>query len=832
MALGVRVLATITGLVALIATALALLADRSAAAPSLSAGLVVSGTLVLAVALGWTMARGSAPGTTGASTLDRLAAELRDKTAALVAEGDRRRAAELASERHAHRERVLSAAVQSSRHAVITVTLEGSIKTWNPGAERLFGFTSREAVGHSVEMVIPADRREEHLALLGKSLADETVEHFETVRTAKDGRRIDVSLSLRTVKSSHGEIVEVAEITRDLTAQRFAEDKFRLAVESCPSGMVMIDRTGKIVMVNTEVERLFGHRRDELLGRSVDILVPARLRDQHVRHRDGFTHHPETRRMGAGRDLFGLRKDGTEFPVEVGLNPIQTSEGLLVLSVIVDISERKRLERLKDEFVSTVSHELRTPLTSISGSLGLLIGGATGKLPDSAERLLAIAQSNSQRLVRLVNDILDIEKMESNRIAFNFKRVEARTLVEQAIEANRGFADGYGVRVRLDPASTAGEVHADPDRLVQVVTNLLSNSIKFSPPDGEVMVSVQPHDHLVRISVRDHGPGIPVAFRPHLFEKFAQADASDAGRKGGTGLGLSIVKQIVARLGGAVDFEDAPGGGTVFHVDLPGREHLTEREIDRDGEPDAARILLCADDPNRAMAKRAGLKQFGFATDLAHIRADAVARAAETRYAAILVDIDLLDGEGIGLVRDLRRQPQNLRTPIIGMTADAHRDHDTLTTSELDDWVDKPVDIDHLAQILDRVLVRQTKGRPRILHVDDDPEVLEVVARALAATADVFSIASIEEARQALADQHFDLAVLDIELGPVSGLDLLPDLRSRKGRAIPVIIFSALGASLVSDPQVQASLGKSRAALDSLVTAVHDRLMPGSAHAP
>jgi PAS domain S-box-containing protein len=769
---------------------------------------------------------------TPSGELDRMAAELRDKTAALRDESNRRQAAELALEKCAQRERMLATAVQSGRHAIVTMTPDGTIKTWNPGAERLYGFTAAEAIGRSIDITIPSDLRDEHLSLLKQSLGDETVENFETVRAAKNGRRIHVSVSVRPVKSSVGEIVEVAKVTRDLTAQRFAEDKFRLAVESCPSGMVMIDGVGRIVMVNTEVERLFGYRRDELIGQSVDILVPARLRPHHVRHRDGFVHHPETRRMGAGRDLFGLRKDGTEFPVEVGLNPIQTSEGLLVLSVIVDISERKRLERLKDEFVSTVSHELRTPLTSISGSLGLLIGGATGKLPESAERLLAIAQSNSQRLVRLVNDILDIEKMESNRIAFNFKPVEARALVEQAIEDNRGFADGYGVRVRLDPPSAAGEVHVDPDRLVQVVTNLLSNAVKFSPPNGEVLVAIERRDPLVRISVRDHGAGIPLDFRPHLFEKFAQADATDAGRKGGTGLGLSIVKQIVARLGGSVDFEDAPGGGTVFHVDLAGREHVAEREIDRDAEPGALRILLCADDPNRAFAIREGLKQFGFATDLAHIRADAIARADATPYGAILVDLDLLDGEGVGLVHDLRKLSPNRNTPIIGMTADVRRDQDTLTAAEVDDWVDKPVDIDRLAQILDRAVVREAKGRPQVLHVDDDPAVLEVVARALATTADVTSVDSIEQARRALADRNFDLAVLDIELGTISGLDLLPELRSRKGRAIPVIIFSARGASLMKDPQVQASLGKSPDAIDSLVTTVHDRLMPHSAQVP
>jgi signal transduction histidine kinase len=232
-------------------------------------------------------------------------------------------------------------------------------------------------------------------------------------------------------------------------------------------------------------------------------------------------------------------------------------------------TERKRLERLKDEFVSSVSHELRTPLTSIYGSLGLLIGKAAGSLPDAAARLLAIAYTNSQRLVLLVNDILDIEKMESGQVAFNFRQVDVRSLVKQAIVANRGIAEGCGVRIRLEDACAVGEVRADSDRLAQVVTNLLSNAIKFSPADSEVVVAIERGNDVVRVSVRDHGPGISVDFEPRIFERFAQADATNARQKGGTGLGLSIVKQIVDRLGGEVRFDDARGGGTIFHVTLP-----------------------------------------------------------------------------------------------------------------------------------------------------------------------------------------------------------------------------------------------------------------------
>jgi signal transduction histidine kinase len=231
--------------------------------------------------------------------------------------------------------------------------------------------------------------------------------------------------------------------------------------------------------------------------------------------------------------------------------------------------ERKRLDQLKDEFVSTVSHELRTPLTSISASLGLLMGKAAGNLPDPMARLLAIAHTNSERLVRLVNDILDIEKMQSGRVVFNFARVDVRSLVEQAIEGNRELAESYGVRIRLEDTSAVCDVRADPDRLAQVVTNLLSNALKFSPAQDEVVVAIEEATDAVRISVRDHGAGISVDFKPHIFERFAQADATNVRQNGGTGLGLSIVKQIVDRLGGEVGFADAPGGGTIFHVALP-----------------------------------------------------------------------------------------------------------------------------------------------------------------------------------------------------------------------------------------------------------------------
>jgi PAS domain S-box-containing protein len=372
----------------------------------------------------------------------------------------------------------------------------------------------------------------------------------------------------------------IAQIVRNASPSGLAADAANMAVDACPNAMVLTDGAGRIVLVNAKTERLFGYARGELIGNTIEVLLPERLREGHVRTRREFTLNPVPRRIGADRNLLGLRHDGREFPIEIGLYPIQRDRNATVLSVIVDNAEGERTDRLKDEFVSTVSHELRTPLTSIAGSLGLLIGGAAGPLPEPALRLIRIAQNNSQRLVRLINDILDIEKIESGQIVFNFQRLSTRALVEQVIDANRGYADGFRVRVRLDEAAAAGEVYADPDRLSQVIVNLLSNAIKFSPPDGEVDVAIKEDRASVRVAIRDRGNGIPNEFRPRIFEKFAQADVTDARKKGGTGLGLSIVKQIVTRLGGTVAFADAPGGGTAFYFDLPAWQQVAAAEID------------------------------------------------------------------------------------------------------------------------------------------------------------------------------------------------------------------------------------------------------------
>ncbi len=346
---------------------------------------------------------------------------------------------------------------------------------------------------------------------------------------------------------------------------------FRQLADHFPAALWVGDKDANVVLyVSPSWERLTGVPVSP--GDSIDVANECIHPDDRERVLHQFENLPSG---GLDCDYRIVRSNGAVRWVHALTFALGNDNGKTsrIAGLLFDITEHKerslKAERLKDEFVATVSHELRTPLASTGGSLALLIGNAAGKLPAPAARLLKIAHANTQRLVRLINDVLDIEKIESGKVVFALKRLEIGSLIKEAIDANRGFAETYSVRLKFDPPPGKVELAADPDWLMQVVTNLLSNAIKYSPPGEEVLVTVEKLGAMVRISVRDHGPGIPEDFKPRVFQRFARADVSDSRQKGGTGLGLSIVKQIVTRLGGDVQFEDATGGGTVFYVDLP-----------------------------------------------------------------------------------------------------------------------------------------------------------------------------------------------------------------------------------------------------------------------
>lgn len=339
-------------------------------------------------------------------------------------------------------------------------------------------------------------------------------------------------------------------------------NRHRRLFETSLDLILVTDRRGQFIEVSPSSMAILGYRPDEMTGHTgTEFIYPDDL--ESTRNEMRQARHGRTTR---NFDTRYVHKDGRV--VTLSWNGVWMESEQLHYFIGRDVTEAKRIERLKNEFVATVSHELRTPLTAIAGSLGLLTGIGAERLAGSA-RLLKLAHANSQRLLRLVNDILDIETIEGDRMPFNFQPVGIKPLVEEAIETNRVLADAFGVAVRLDQRAVDMTIYTDANRLTQVVANLLSNAVKFSPRGQEVMVTITASDDRLCIAVRDRGPGIPKEFKDRIFEKFVQVDASDARRRGGTGLGLSIAKQIMIRLGGDLSHDAAQNGGTIFRIDLP-----------------------------------------------------------------------------------------------------------------------------------------------------------------------------------------------------------------------------------------------------------------------
>jgi PAS domain S-box-containing protein len=600
-----------------------------------------------------------------------------------------------------------------------------------------------------------------------------------------------------------------------LQAVRSEAARERAVFEAAMDGILILDRQGAIDRANPAAERMFGRAPGELTG-----LKAADLFDEDAAEllTPGGGAAPLAGVGGFRREVTGTRKDGGRFPIELSLAEMKVDQ-VGVLLFTRDISERRQVERLKDEFVSTVSHELRTPLTSIAGSLGLIAGGAVGAIPEKAARLISIAQSNSQRLVRLINDVLDLEKLESGEMPFRFGAVDLRVVAQRAIEGVRGFADQLGVELLLaDGPSTP--VRADADRLTQVVTNLLSNAAKYSPKGRAVQVKVAREGASASLTVCDQGPGVPEAFRDRIFTRFAQADASDTRGKSGTGLGLYIAREIAERHGGRLWFESPEAGGALFHLELPLLTDEAGRYAPRD------RVLLVEDEPAAAALLTAILEHEGLKTVTAGTLAEA--REALTdpgRFGAVVLDLRLPDGDGMDLVRFLREQPETRGIPVVVVSADAARGRETaVRTLEVVDWMEKPVDPDRLTELVRAALTpAAVPAGGLILHVDDDPDIRALVATALADAGLVVSVETVAQARTVLADRTPSLIILDIELPDGSGLELLGELAAR---AVPVIVFSAQDAAVEVGRPVSAVLVKSRTSLAGLVRTVHELMAP------
>ena len=357
----------------------------------------------------------------------------------------------------------------------------------------------------------------------------------------------------------------------DSGADRREERLFRGLLEAAPDAMVIVDDQGRIVLVNAQVEERFGYRRAELIGQSVEMLVPDRFAGMHVRFRSGYVAGPRTRPMGLAGDLFARRKDGTEFPVEISLAPLETEEGLLVSAAVRDISERKRMQeetdRVKDEFFATVSHELRTPLTSMLGYSELMAD--LEELSPQGRRFLQVITRSAERELRLVDDLLTLVAIEDSGLAIRPFVLDLEPVVRDAVEAARPRAEEVGIELSLEIPGFPVQVEVDRDRVGQAIDNLLSNALKFTPAGGDVRVRLRTRRRLAEIEVADSGTGIREGDIDRIFERLYRSGAAVAQQVPGAGLGLTIALAIVEAHNGSIGLVKTGATGTTFRMELP-----------------------------------------------------------------------------------------------------------------------------------------------------------------------------------------------------------------------------------------------------------------------
>ncbi len=364
-----------------------------------------------------------------------------------------------------------------------------------------------------------------------------------------------------------------SEIQQRKQAQKKLEEegaRHQAILDHAVEGIITISDQGIIVAANPAAGHLFGYTMDEMLGNNISLIIPSPHRENHNEYLARYLRTRQARILGISQEVEGLTKEGEAIPIQLSISVIDLEDRTLFTGILHDLTEQKKTDRLKNEFVSTVSHELRTPLTSIYGGLKMVLAGVTGPLPDKTKRLLTLAYNNSERLNLLINDILDVQKIESGLSSFQLKPLDPATLLRQAVEENRAYGVKLGVTYTvMEPLPDHLRIKGDRARLFQVLANLLSNAAKYSQAGQKVEIALVEERPWATFSVTDFGSGIPASFQPRVFQKFAQADSSDTRQKGGTGLGLSITKALVENHQGTIDFKTEPGKGSTFFFRLP-----------------------------------------------------------------------------------------------------------------------------------------------------------------------------------------------------------------------------------------------------------------------
>ncbi|MDH0893837.1 MULTISPECIES: CHASE domain-containing protein [unclassified Pseudomonas] len=696
--------------------------------------------------------------------------------------------------------------VEASPNAIVLVDSRGRVVMVNRQVELLFGYGRDELLDQPVERLLPEPLRHGHVAMRREFQKAPEQRRMggnrELFGQHRDGRLIPLEVGLAPIRV--GQEVLVQAVIIDISERKAAEERFRLVVEASPNAIVLVDGQGRLSMVNRQAEQMFGYARDEMIGQPVEMLLPESSRKHHPSLRDGFFRDPSPRRMGGNRELFGQHRDGRLIPLEVGLSPLRSGDDSLVQAVIIDISERRAAEqrlreqaeqlamanRYKSEFLANMSHELRTPLNSILILSEQLRHNVAGNLTEKQVRHADIVYKAGNDLLQLINDVLDLSKIEAGRVQLKLEPVNVHDLLVELDSSLRPMAEIKGLRLitHLDPG-VARVIHSDRGRLQQILRNLLSNALKFTEHGdvelsiGHSPVSLDDERETLQFVVRDSGIGIDPEQHERIFQAFQQIDGSTSRRFGGTGLGLAITRQLVEVLGGRISLESTPGQGSRFIVRLP---VLALSPVDKDDDPLGAvpqrsgsgpAVLIVEDDPNFATVIAEEAQAHGFTSVHCRNGKQAIALMQGERFVAVILDILLPDISGWQIYRRLRGMLQYRDVPVHivscvpqpqGWNGDGTR------------YLVKPVARQDLERVFEDIALSDTPPRRLLLVEDVEAEREHYREHLVQIGFHVVALGSAEQALQAYVGQNFDALVIDLDLPDQHGFDLLEALQRER----------------------------------------------------